>query len=56
MKIIHRICAALLPITSMSFGLHAQSPTLPNAPRAQSILVASAQSPTAIYSVIHGGR
>ena len=50
MKINLRMSIALLPVALISPGLHAQSPslTLPNAPRTQSLLVATAQSPTAV--------
>jgi outer membrane protein len=57
MKINLRINVALLLIILISLALHAQSPslTLPNAPQAQSLLVAAAQSPTAVTSAQSAG-
>jgi outer membrane protein len=54
MRANHRIGIALLPIVSIGLQILAQSPspTLPNAPKAQSLLVASAQSaPTGVSPV-----
>jgi len=54
MKANHKFSIALLPIALIGSGMHAQSlsPLLPNAPAAQSLLVAAAQSvPTDMSSV-----